>query len=301
MAKRAPAPRLPEVAAAAGRVRILSWNVNGLASVMDRPGPAQAFKAVLDAHLPDMVFLQEIKLQEMNVCKFAKRFPGFDAHFSCSTGKKGYAGTALLVRQEFAKQVESVSFGIDDEEVVGNDEGRSITVSCPGFYFVGLYVVNSGEGLVRLDLRTKQWDVAVRKYVASLSKTKPVILGGDLNVAHRDDDVYNFDAPHLKKQAGCTVQERASFSSLLAEDDYVDSFRALHPHATGWYSYWSTRAGNRAPNKGLRLDYYVVPRAMMQPDARVRLHDSWIVADAPADVSDHAPVCCDVVLAEGVL
>jgi len=253
------------------------------------------FLRVLTAQSPDLIFLQETKLQEVNTAKFSDEFPGFTTHFSCSQVKKGYAGTALLVREGF-RGVKSVSFGLHDDTVIGHDEGRSITVELDSFYFVGLYSVNSGQNLERLTPRLESWDTTVRKYLKVLGETKPVVLGGDLNVAHRDIDIWNYNAKHIVKQAGCTPQERASFTAMLSEDSLVDSWRHLHPLATGWYSYWSTRAGNRLPNRGLRLDYFVVPEAMMDKSKLPHLHDSWIIEDAEEVVSDHGPIVCDVAI-----
>jgi exodeoxyribonuclease-3 len=277
-------------------VRILSWNVNGLQSVINKH--KADFMATIADQKPDLVFLQETKLQTSNAEKLVKEFAGFTAHYSCSTAKKGYSGTAVLVRDGF--HVKSIKMGFEGEDklLVGHDEGRAITVELDSLYFVGMYVVNSGEGLVRLRDRVDGWDAAVRRYVKKLETIKPVVIGGDLNVAHKDIDVWNFDAPHIKKQAGCTSEERASFSRLLEENDMADTFRELHPLATGWFTYWSVRASNRAPNKGLRLDYFVVSRALMRDDDVVvpRLCDSWIVADCAPGISDHGPIVCELVV-----
>jgi exodeoxyribonuclease III len=236
--------------------------------------------------------LQETKLQQDLHSTLLTKDKYTQAKFNCSTAKKGYSGTALFAKDHV--KILRTSFGLG-EFLKEDGEGRAITVELEHFFFVGLYVANSGQNLVRLDYRINAYDVAVRNYLAALSKLKPVILGGDLNVAHMDGDVYNFDAPHLKKQAGCTKEERDSFSLLLSSQNRVDSFRFLYPESKV-FSFWSTRAGNRPFNRGMRLDYFVVPREMMLPTSCVRLHDSWILDESPEKLSDHAPICCQLIV-----
>jgi len=275
------------------RVRIVCWNLASIRAATSRS--RDALLGALRALNADVVFFSETKLQEHGVAEY-RELLGRDfsaSHFSCSVAKKGYAGTALFCRAGLP--VQRVSFGLEDD-ARDPGEGRSITLELPDFFFVGLYVVNSGEGLKRLDYRVNAWDPAVRDYLARLSARKPVVLGGDLNVAPEDADVWNAAAKHIPKQAGCTKEERDSFRALLASQSRVDAFRALYPEATGWFSYWSTRAGNRPVNRGLRLDGFVAPAALLDRAARVHVRDSWI-HDAPGTdaVSDHAPVVCDVV------
>jgi len=265
------------------------WNVNGLKSVVEKC--SKDFLDVVLKESPDVLFLQETKIQCDMVPKYTSILPGYtQSRFACSTAKKGYSGTAAYIKSDL--KILSTAYGLGD--FLKDEEGRAITLEFQDFYFVGMYVANSGQGLVRLKYRTETYDIAVRNYIQALSKVKPVVLGGDLNVAHMDDDVYNFDAPHLKKQAGCTKEERESFTQFLTLQDRVDSFRALYP-GKKVFSYWSTRAGNRPLNRGLRLDYFVVPREMMSPAAKVRLFDSWVVEDTPEKISDHAPVCCQII------
>jgi len=241
---------------------------------------------------PDVVFLQETKLQSEMTSKYSALLPGYSqTRFACSTVKKGYSGVAVYAKREL--KLVNTKYGLG--EFLKDDEGRTITLEFDDFFFVGMYVANSGQNLVRLKYRIETYDAAVGNYLSSLSLMKPVVLGGDLNVAHMDHDVYNFNAPHLKKQAGCTKEERESFSLLLSSQNRVDSFRALYPESKV-FSYWSTRAGNRPFNRGLRLDYFVVPSSLMLSTSPVRLHDSYIVDDAPEKVSDHAPVCCQVIV-----
>jgi len=163
-------------------------------------------------------------------------------------------------------------------------EGRVVALDFDAFTLAATYVPNSGEGLKRLDYRLGEWERDMRATAAA--SPKPLLLGGDMNCAHGDADIWNVTAKHIAKQAGLTPQERAAFGQLLAEGRLTDTFRAVHPDARHCYSYWSQRAGNRPWNRGLRLDYWL----LQQGDAAPRLHDAFICATATEAVSDHAPV-----------
>jgi exodeoxyribonuclease III len=174
-----------------------------------------------------------------------------------------------------------------------DDEGRSIIVEFPWATIANVYVPNSGQKLERLDFRTKEWDKFFLKYMQNKETERglPILWLGDLNIAHQAYDIWNNGAKHLDKQAGVTPQERASFTEQL-QAGYVDVFRQLHPHARGHYSYWSQRAGNREPNKGLRLDYFVCSPEMLQNDAKVVVRDSYMIPDQVG--SDHCPVVLEL-------
>jgi exodeoxyribonuclease III len=188
----------------------------------------------------------------------------------------------------------SASFGIGHE--THDCEGRSITLVFEQFFIVALYVPNSGQKLERLDYRIKEWNPALQTYVARLEAElgRPAVVLGDLNVAHRDVDVYNYFAPHLKKQSGCTAEERAAHSEWLAKG-YVDAFRHIHGDVTGHYSYWSTMHANRSANKGLRLDGFICSRALARAPpldgtaSSFRIADSYTIPEITRS-SDHAPV-----------
>merc|ERR1712032_140779 len=171
----------------------------------------------------------------------------------------------------------------------GADEGRTICVDMPKLFVVVSYVMNSGDGLVRLKKRLGHWDPKMRSYLQSLSKKKPVVLLGDLNVAHRDEDIWNVEAPHVPKSSTTTPEERASFGKLL-QAGFVDGFAHMHPDVKGAFTYWSVRAGNRKPNRGLRLDYAIASEGMFKktkPGAK--LADAFhLPAYAPS--GDHCPV-----------
>ena len=168
-------------------------------------------------------------------------------------------------------------------------EGRAIIAEFPLFYLTNVYVPNSGQKLDRLGYRTEQWDTDFLEKMQQLEGNKPIIWLGDLNVAHNEKDTWNEGAKHLIKSAGTTPQERASFDRQLSAG-YVDAFRHLHPEGRGHYSYWSQRAGNREPNKGLRLDYFVCSRELMEDGdgKKARVRDSYMVPDELG--SDHCPI-----------
>jgi exodeoxyribonuclease III len=172
-------------------------------------------------------------------------------------------------------------------------EGRTITAEFPLFYLTNVYVPNSGQKLDRLSYRTEEWDVDFLTRMRRLEEdgNKPVIWLGDLNVAHGAMDTWNEGAKHLAKSAGTTAEERASFDAQLGLG-YVDAFRSLHPDARGHYTYWSQRAGNREPNKGLRLDYFICSAGLMEDGrdepTRAFVRDSYMVPDELG--SDHCPI-----------
>jgi exodeoxyribonuclease III len=179
-------------------------------------------------------------------------------------------------------------------KVKHDDEGRIITMDYPLFSLCNVYVPNSGQALARLAYRTDEWDVDLLALMQAKQAERkvPVIWLGDLNVAHTHLEVWNDGAKHLPKQAGVTPQERASFSAQLDNGNFVDAFRRLHPTASGHYSYWSTRAGNRVTNKGLRLDYFICDPALFDESSNVIVRDCYM--DYEQEGSDHCPVILEL-------
>ena len=233
-------------------------------------------------------------------------------------GGAGGSDTTAAVASELPPPtmiVESVMYDLPDKRFVG--EGRIVQIETPGFYFIGSYVPNSGQKLERLDYRTNDWDVYIRDYLRDLAKTKPVIFGGDLNVAHLDIDIYNAGQPHLKKQAGTTPEERASFGVLLSSG-FKDALRHFYPEARGQFTYWSQRTFARPVNNGLRLDYFICSESLFDDATTtssssssssassvtgqkrsadtantpptVSVVDSYILHTETEGYSDHAPV-----------
>ena len=304
--------------------KALSWNVAGLRGLLNN-GNGSVLRDLVESEQPDVVCLQEHKLQASHVAECEAQLrtllgPRYGAfYWAVSVEKKGYsgivvickgphssttmsAGNAPVTKQQTTLGGQEVPWGAAGAPVscrfgLGADnghggEGRCLSLEFERFWVVCLYCPNSGEGLKRLDYRLGEWERDLRAHVAFLSaKGKPVVLGGDLNVAYRDEDIYNVTAPHIKKSAGCTPQERAAFGQLCSETSLVDSLVHIHPGATGAFSYWSQRAGNRPFNRGLRLDYWLVSTHMTAPQAATpRLHDAFLCADSTPGVSDHCPV-----------
>ena len=244
-------------------MKFISWNVNGLRACQTK-GFSEAFKT-LDA---DFFCLQETKLQQGQL---DLQYEGYRSFWNYAD-KKGYSGTAVYTRHEPL----NVSYGIGID--LHDHEGRVITLDMPRFYLVCCYTPNSQDGLRRLDYRM-QWEADFRAYLQRLDSQKPVILCGDLNVAHQEIDLKN---PKSNRQnAGFTDQERQQFSTLL-DQGFVDTFRTLHPEQVT-YSWWSYRFQARQKNAGWRIDYFVVSQ---------RLLPSVLSADIHTDIlgSDHCPV-----------
>lgn len=245
-------------------LKFISWNVNGLRACLDK-GFLDFFKQA-DA---DVFCVQETKMQPGQA---ELSLPGYEQFWN-SAEKKGYSGTAVFTRIPPL----SVSYDIGREEHQG--EGRVITLEFPDFFLVNVYTPNAQRELARLDYRM-QWEDAFRSYLVKLDREKPVILCGDLNVAHQEIDLKN---PKSNRQnAGFSQEERGKFTELL-QAGFVDSFRLLYPDATGAYTWWSYMFQARAKNAGWRIDYFVLSQAL-----RERLEDSMIYADVMG--SDHCPV-----------
>ena len=220
-------------------MRLISWNVNGLRACVQK-GFLDFFREV-DA---DCFCLQETKLQPGQI---DLDLPGY-RQFWYSAEKKGYSGTALFSKREPI----AVTNGIGVPEL--DTEGRVITAEYPGFYLVTCYTPNAQRGLARLDHRMR-WDDAFRDYLTELDQKKPVIVCGDLNVAHKEIDLKNPGSN--RGNAGFSDEERASFTKLL-EAGFTDTFRFRNPDATGCYTWWSYMYKARQNNAGWRIDYFLV-------------------------------------------
>lgn len=245
-------------------LKFISWNVNGLRAVAGK-GFADIFRD-LDA---DFFCLQETKLQEGQL---DIAFDGYTSYWNYAE-KKGYSGTAIFTRHTPL----SVSYGIG---IADHDlEGRVITLEMQDFYLVTVYTPNSQDGLKRLDYRMN-WEEDFRNYLLRLDQTKPVILCGDLNVAHQEIDLRN--PKTNRKNPGFTDQEREKFTALL-DSGFIDTFRHLHPDTTDAYSWWSYRFQARAKNAGWRIDYFVTSQRLAQS-----INDASILSDIMG--SDHCPV-----------
>lgn len=250
--------------------KFTSMNVNGIRAWAEKNG-----HSYITAEKPDIFCVQETKCEKEKIPAEIK-IEGYQTYW-LSGDKDGYSGTGLYTKHDPI----SVSYGIGDEE--HDKEGRVITIELEKFYFVTAYIPNSGRGLVRLDYRTKKWDPAFRKYIKSLDEKKPVILCGDLNVAHLDIDLAN-PKSNKNKTPGFTNAEREEFTNLLNEG-FVDTFRELYPEEKAKYSFWTFMGNCRAKNVGWRLDYFVVSSRLVE-----NLCDSGMRTDVMG--SDHCPIFC---------
>lgn len=245
-------------------MKFISWNVNGLRACEGK-GFSDSFRQ-LDA---DFFCLQETKMQagQLDLC-----FDGYESYWNYAE-KKGYSGTAIFTKHKPL----NVSYGIGIEE--HDHEGRVITLEMQDFYLVTVYTPNSQDGLRRLNYRMK-WETDFRKYLLKLDANKPVVVCGDMNVAHEEIDLKN--PKTNRKNAGFTDEERQKFSDLLAAG-FTDSFRYLYPDRKDIYSWWSYRFHARDKNAGWRIDYFVVSN---------RLRGKIKAANIHTDIfgSDHCPV-----------
>ena len=244
-------------------MKFISWNVNGLRACYDK-----GFSDIFQKMDADFFCLQETKLQQGQL---DLQFDGYRSYWNYAD-KKGYSGTAVFTRHEPLGV--TLGIGIDEHD----HEGRVITIEMPDFYLVTVYVPNSQDGLRRLDYRM-QWEADFLAYLRRLDAVKPVIVCGDLNVAHEEIDLKN---PRTnRRNAGFTDEERQCFSQWLAAG-FTDTFRSLYPQQVT-YSWWSYRFQARQKNAGWRIDYFVVSNRLMP-----QVKDALIHTDVLG--SDHCPV-----------
>lgn len=245
-------------------MKLISWNVNGLRACMGK-----GFLDFLKASDADIVCLQETKMQREQADFI---IGGYEEYWN-SAEKKGYSGTAVFTK----KPPLSVSYGIGIPE--HDTEGRVITAEFPDFFLVNVYTPNSQQELARLPYRM-QWEDAFRDYLKTLDQKKPLIVCGDMNVAHEEIDLKN--PKTNRKNAGFTDEERQKMTELLSSG-FIDTFRLLYPDTEGVYSWWSYRFHAREKNAGWRIDYFLVSDRLKD-----RVLDSRIDTDVFG--SDHCPV-----------
>ena len=249
-------------------LKLVSWNVNGLRACINK-----GFNDFFTAASADIVCLQETKMQQGQV---EVHFPGYE-QFWHSAEKKGYSGTAVFTRQ----QPLSVAYGMGIAE--HDQEGRIITLEFADFQLVNVYTPNSQRGLTRLEYRM-QWEDAFRDHISRLASKKPVIICGDLNVAHQEIDIKN--PASNKNNAGFTQQERDKMTELL-ESGLTDSFRHLYPERRDAYSWWSYMSNARERNIGWRIDYFLVSSRLDQ-----EIREAAILPEVMG--SDHCPVVLEI-------
>jgi exodeoxyribonuclease-3 len=249
-------------------LKLVSWNVNGLRACINK-----GFNDFFTAAAADIVCLQETKMQQGQA---EVHFPGYE-QFWHSAEKKGYSGTAVFTKH----QPLSVAYGMGIAE--HDQEGRIITLEFDDFQLVNVYTPNSQRGLTRLEYRM-QWEDAFRDHVGRLAAQKPVIICGDLNVAHQEIDIKN--PASNKNNAGFTQQERDKMTELL-ESGLTDSFRHLYPERRDAYSWWSYMSNARERNIGWRIDYFLVSHRLDQ-----EIREAAILPEVMG--SDHCPVVLEI-------
>lgn len=252
-------------------MRLVSWNVNGIRAIMKKD-----FIASLNSMATDILCLQETKAQDEQVSEALKDIEGYHLYRN-SAEKKGYSGTAILTKQEPL----SVQYDMGIEE--HDTEGRVIAAEFENFFLITVYTPNSGSELKRLEYR-QQWDTDFLNYLKKLEESKPIIVCGDLNVAHRDIDLAR-PKPNYNKSAGYTQAEIDGLDHYI-EADLVDTFRYLNPEKVK-YSWWSYRAGARGRNVGWRIDYFLASAKLVS-----NIQDADILNDIMG--SDHCPVSLDI-------
>lgn len=244
-------------------IKLISWNVNGLRACVGK-----GFKEVFSELDADFFCLQETKMQQGQL---DIEFAGYEAYWNYAE-KKGYSGTAIFTKHKPLNV--SYGIGVDDHD----HEGRVITLEMPDFYLVTVYTPNSQDGLRRLDYRMT-WEDCFRRYLMQLNAKKPVIVCGDLNVAHQDIDLKN--PKTNRKNAGFTDEERGKFTTLL-DSGFLDTFRTLYPEQVT-YSWWSYRFKAREKNAGWRIDYFLASERLRDRIADAKIHTEIMG-------SDHCPV-----------
>lgn len=253
-------------------MRLVSWNVNGIRAVMKKD-----FLESMAIMQPDVLCLQETKAQDDQVREALAELEGYHI-YSNSAVKKGYSGTAIITKEEPI----SVSYDLGIEE--HDTEGRVICAEYDDYYLVTVYTPNSGSELKRLAYR-QTWDTAFLEYLKVLEESKPVVVCGDLNVAHKDIDLAR-PKPNYNKSAGYMQDEIDGMDNYHAAG-FVDSFRAMNPELGDRYSWWSYRAGARQRNIGWRIDYFLVSESLKENIQGADIFDQIMG-------SDHCPVMLEI-------
>lgn len=241
-------------------MKLISWNVNGLRAVMGKN--FMDFFNEIDA---DIFCLQETKLQEGQI---EMELPGYHQYWNYAD-KKGYSGTAIFTKEE----PDGVSYGIGIDQ--HDHEGRVITLEFKDFYVVTVYTPNSQDELRRLDYRMK-WEDDFREYLTGLNRQKPVIVTGDMNVAHNEIDLKN--PKTNRRNAGFTDEERGKMTELL-KSGFIDTFRYFYPDTEGIYSWWSYRFRAREKNAGWRIDYFLASTDMENRIKGAKIHTEILGSD----------------------
>ena len=254
----------------------IAWNVNSLKNIVRNDN----FHAFIKKESPTILGLGETKLngspkEEEFLQTLDAEFPEYPyKYYNTSKARKGYAGTAIWSKVEPI----AVQYDTHQEDHEHSQEGRVITLEFPKFYVVHVYTPNAGQDLKRHPYRVNDWDPDFHRFITKLEKKKPVIIGGDLNVAHQDIDIFKPETHH--QSAGFTDEERANFATLL--EDMVDTYREKHPEKQV-FTYWTYLYKARTHNKGWRIDYWLVSKSLAK-----KIKEATVYSDQLG--SDHCPV-----------
>ena len=250
------------------KLSMVSWNVAGVRAIVKKN-----FLKDIKMLNPDILCIQETKCSVEEAKSVFELLPDYRCYVNASKARKGYSGTAILSKEDPLNV--SYDLGVEDHDM----EGRVITADYPFFFLVTVYTPNAGDGLRRLDYR-ENWDTVFREYIVSLQRRKPVIVCGDLNVAHRDIDIAR-PKENYNKSAGFTQREIDGFQRLL-DEGFTDTFRHLHPQDVK-YTYWNNLFNSRAKNVGWRIDYFLVGQSTLPKVTSASIHTDILG-------SDHCPV-----------
>lgn len=266
-------------------MKLYSWNVNGIRAV-EKKG---LFKPFIDKHAPDILLLQETKAHDGQVAEeFAQKYPSYEQYWH-SAEKKGYSGTAIFTKIPPENVVLGIpddikqKYSLDDTYGDTTKEGRVIVAEYKHYYVSSVYTPNAKDDLSRIPMR-QHWDPAYLEYMKRLEKDKPVMFGGDLNVAHQEIDLARPKENREKK--GFTDEERAGIDAMLAKG-FVDSLRHFHPHTPELYTWWSHFGGARERNVGWRIDYIMLSHDLTPVLKSAKIHPDVLG-------SDHCPVSIDI-------
>jgi len=257
-------------------MKIIAWNVNGIRSLLKTDN----LDNLLKNEDPDVFCMGETKLScphNITEDEISDKFPQFKyKYWSLCKVKKGYSGTSIFCKEKPL----NIFYGFEKIKNDLDDEGRVITIEYDDFFLIHVYTPNSGQELARLEFRTNEWDRVFEKYIKKIQKEKPVIICGDLNVAHNEIDLKN---PNTNKRtAGYTIEERNSFNSILKKCKLIDSYREKNPNKIE-YSYWSYMRKSRDKNIGWRIDYFLIDKKIYE-----NIIESSILTEIYG--SDHAPI-----------
>lgn len=247
-------------------MKIISWNVNGIRACIKK-----GFLDFVKKHKPDILCLQESRGYQEDIDSLLPQYTKYWYHAE----KKGYSGTAIFVRENLIPK--KIVMGIGKKE--HDKEGRVLSIEYENFYLICVYTPNSGEALKRLEYR-KKWDKVFCAYIKKLDKKKPLVICGDLNVAHTEIDLAN--PKSNERSPGYTIEERDGFSKIIA-NNFIDSFRHFYPAKKEQYTWWSYRSNARSRNVGWRIDYFMLSKRLIP-----HLKKAFILAEVMG--SDHCPV-----------